>query len=724
MSEAERLHQRADIAVLIGDVVHELQAERGVSTGYINSGGANSGALAEQRRRLDEALGRFNAQAAAQANESAEIEQAMAQFGAALNRVGDVRAQIDGRAGAASELTAGLTEIIGSGMRVIGLVTRDAGSVDADAGRALSAYAAIGRAKEHAGRERAVGQTTLSAARITPDALVHTSGLAGAQDAEIAGVERMLLPEQTDGWSQIRASSNYRSAEDMRRSMFEAAGEAPPVAPQAWFDAATARIDALRNYQVVIAEDAQDIAVSVRSQAQWGLALSTLLALLATAGAIVAARLVGRSITNPLSQLTNTMTALAAGDKTVDVAAAERKDEIGEMGRAVLVFKNAAIALDKAAEEKARLEAEAAAERERNEAERAAKAAEQERVVVGLADGLKRLSSGDLTKRLDTAFAPEYEQLRTDFNEAVDRLQEALGVVISNASGIRTGAGEISQAADDLSKRTEQQAASLEETAAALDQITATVRKTAEGATQVNRAVGGARSDAEASGRIVRDAVAAMNQIDKSSEQIAQIIGVIDEIAFQTNLLALNAGVEAARAGDAGRGFAVVASEVRALAQRSAEAAKEIKQLITDSLQQVESGVQLVGEAGSALDKIVTKVSEIDTLVSDIACSTQEQATGLDQVNVAVNQIDQVTQQNAAMVEESTAASHSLAREADEMMRLMSRFNVGENKHAETAKSAPAPKPAAPAVLAQRQRVAAFAAESAPVAVGQDWREF
>ncbi|HEX7760679.1 MAG TPA: methyl-accepting chemotaxis protein, partial [Caulobacteraceae bacterium] len=331
-----------------------------------------------------------------------------------------------------------------------------------------------------------------------------------------------------------------------------------------------------------------------------------------------------------------------------------------------------------------RLEAEAAdqrtaAEQGRHaaETERARTTQEQAEVVGALAQGLERLSAGGLTHRLTDPFAPAYEKLRADFNAAMDKLQETMKVVTHNTVGIRTGTDEISRASDDLSRRTEQQAASLEETAAALDEITATVRKTALGAAEAREAVGAARGDAEQSGVVVRQAVEAMSGIESSAQQISQIIGVIDEIAFQTNLLALNAGVEAARAGDAGRGFAVVASEVRALAQRSAEAAKEIKALISASTRQVDAGVDLVGQTGEALSRIVTQVTHLNALVVEIAASTQEQAVGLQQVNTAVNQMDQVTQQNAAMVEQSTAASHALAQEATTLARLIATFEVG-----------------------------------------------
>jgi methyl-accepting chemotaxis protein len=293
-----------------------------------------------------------------------------------------------------------------------------------------------------------------------------------------------------------------------------------------------------------------------------------------------------------------------------------------------------------------------------------------------IAQALERLAANDLSYRMPDAIDPQFARVRDDFNGAVEALDETIGAVASATRNVASGASEISTASDDLSRRTEQQAASLEETAAALDEVTATVARSAEGAKRASEAASDARVDAAKSGEIVGDAVAAMDGIEASSTQISQIIGVIDEIAFQTNLLALNAGVEAARAGEAGRGFAVVAQEVRALAQRSADAAKEIKVLIANSSAQVVRGVKLVGDTGQALTAIVGKVSEIDTLISEIAQSAREQAIGLGEVNVAVNQMDQVTQQNAAMVEEATAAAASLRMEADELQRLIARFNV------------------------------------------------
>jgi methyl-accepting chemotaxis protein len=357
----------------------------------------------------------------------------------------------------------------------------------------------------------------------------------------------------------------------------------------------------------------------------------------------------------------------------------------------------------------------------------------QARLVQTLADALGRLSDGDLTAQVLEPVSPEYQRLKDDFNSAVAALREAMSAIVANTDGIRNGADEIAQSSDDLSRRTEHQAASLEETAAALDQLTANVKKSAAGARQASEVVDQAKGEAQRSGEVVRQAVEAMGEIEKSSHQISQIIGVIDELAVQTNLLALNAGVEAARAGEAGRGFAVVAQEVRALAQRSAEAAKQIKGLISASTAQVGAGVDLVGQTGDALDRIVSKVAEIDALVTEISASSQEQATGLAQVNTAVNEMDQVTQQNAAMVEQSTAASHTLRGEAAELIRLVSGFRIGAPSRAAAAPvsarpSAPAPrKPASRAPVAALKTVSSrgggAALKPAPLAQS-DWEEF
>ncbi|SIQ98928.1 MULTISPECIES: methyl-accepting chemotaxis protein [Acidiphilium] len=440
-------------------------------------------------------------------------------------------------------------------------------------------------------------------------------------------------------------------------------------------------------------------------------------------------------IANPYVATVERMEALAAGDLESPVRFTQHRDCVGRITKAMNSFRTALVARNKAEEGlTSRMELEA--QRARAEAERDAAAKDLEHVVHALAEGLERLSSGALTYRLTQAFAPDYERLRGNFNGALGRLQDTMKTIATNTAAIRSGTGEISSAADDLSRRTEQQAASLEETAAALDQITATVGKTAEGATHARDVVGAAQADAERSGAVVREAVAAMSGIEASSLQISNIIGVIDEIAFQTNLLALNAGVEAARAGDAGRGFAVVASEVRALAQRSADAAKEIKALISTSSKQVGSGVDLVGQTGKALQRLVIQIGEINEVVIQIAASAQEQATGLHQVNAAVNQMDQVTQQNAAMVEQSTAASHALAQETEQLASLIAQFEIGDvaeqsSRHAPrkpAARPAPMERPARatsrPAVAQLKVTATAAARKLAVAADADSWEEF
>jgi len=396
--------------------------------------------------------------------------------------------------------------------------------------------------------------------------------------------------------------------------------------------------------------------------------------------AIVCSLLVGwglyQAIARPISGMTSAMRKLAAGETDLEVPAVGRADELGMMAAAVENFREAAIdkrRFDGEAEAaRSLLEAERA-ERERREAEQRAQA---ETAVTLLGGGLAKLAAKDLAYRLSEDIPESYRKLQIDFNTAIGQLEEALLAVAAGASGIQTGSQRVAAGADDLSSRTEKQVVALQQTSGALDRITGTAKAAAAGATQAREVVAAARDEAEKSGGVVGKAIVAMGDIAKSSQHIGQIIGVIDEIAFQTNLLALNAGVEAARAGDAGRGFAVVASEVRALAQRSAQAAKEIKGLISTSATQVEQGVALVGETGKSLERIVTKVSEINQVVGDIALGAAEQSTRLAEVNGAIAQMDQLTRENAAMVEASTAAMHWVSKKSVQLAGLLDQFQI------------------------------------------------
>ena len=504
----------------------------------------------------------------------------------------------------------------------------------------------------------------------------------------------------------------------------ESLGADPATRPQAielvkHDGVADQAVEPVENAIEAIVTDSEGVLAAEATAQKKASAASTLtlaIGILITAAiAVVGGLMLSGGIAAPVAAMTAAMRRLASGDHTIQVPASGRKDEIGQMAAAVTTFKEAAIA-------KERLESDSASQRSLTERERAQreadKAAETQADAVAfgaLGEALDRLANGDLTHRIVVEFAPKAQQLKTDFNAAAGRLQDAMKSIAATTDGVSAGSDEIARASDDLSRRTEQQAASLEETAAALDEITATVRRTASGAKEASQVVATARGDAQRSGEIVSQAVAAMTQIEGSSQQVGNIIGVIDEIAFQTNLLALNAGVEAARAGEAGRGFAVVAQEVRALAQRSADAAKEIKTLISTSTAQVGAGVDLVGQTGEALRRIVEQVASIDTLVNAIAASANEQSTGLHEVNQAVNQMDQVVQQNAAMVEQATAATHALKGEAAELAALVGRFKVSEG--AAVAISAPPPR-ARPNTAVRPGR------GSAAAAVKEDWQEF
>jgi methyl-accepting chemotaxis protein len=453
----------------------------------------------------------------------------------------------------------------------------------------------------------------------------------------------------------------------------------------------------------------------IHAGAAFDIAVSTL-----TVATMIATTLIaGRIICKPYVETVVRMEALAAGDLDSPIAHTGNRDCVGRMTTAMAIF--------------------------RRNMEEANTVEAQGRMAAALAEGLGELARGNLTFRITADFPEAFAALRTDFNAAMDAMMAAVAAVNHAAGSINTGANDILQASDDLSQRTEQQAASLEETAAAMDEITSTVRQTAARADSASSVVAAARGEAEQSGEVVARAVDAMSGIERSSNEISEIISVIDGIAFQTNLLALNAGVEAARAGDAGRGFAVVASEVRALAQRSAEAAKDVKARITASSEQVDAGVELVSETGKALQRIIARFGEISTLVSQIAVAAEQQATGLQQVNTAVGEMDGVTQQNAAMVEEATAGARALASEAHALAGQVARFRTDRRAPAPIPAAMPAATPAAshrggahPIAnpvhrLQQRaadagRRLAAQSRRGGPVAAvaaaADDWSEF
>jgi methyl-accepting chemotaxis protein len=439
------------------------------------------------------------------------------------------------------------------------------------------------------------------------------------------------------------------------------------------FNAAAQQIDVIWTNLTRFAAQQRDAAGTERDRANQisitATALGILVAIFAGIGLIF-------TFKGPILQIAATMRRLAAGDLETAIEGEARRDEIGDMARALGIFKENA-------QEKVRIEAMSEQERAAADAEREGNEREKQEIdrqiqfaVGALAQGLERLADGDVSTTLDTPFVGRLEQLRTDFNRSMMRLQDTIGLIQQNVSAIQGNVRQMSHSTDDLSRRTETQAASLEQTAAAVGEVTANVRAAAEQAREANGIVAETRRSTDGSLVIVRNAVSAMERIEGASQKIGQITEVIDGIAFQTNLLALNAGVEAARAGDAGKGFAVVAQEVRELAQRSASAAKEIKQLINASTTEVANGSLLVQQTGNALASIGEQVSQIATRVETIAGASRDQSAALQEVNGAVNQMDQLTQQNAAMVEETSASSRQLAEEADQLVALLDQFRV------------------------------------------------
>jgi methyl-accepting chemotaxis protein len=462
------------------------------------------------------------------------------------------------------------------------------------------------------------------------------------------------------------------------------AGEPPGVTVEQWSPMSVAKLASLLGVAEAALDAAKAHAGAQYWAALWKLALQLSLLVLAVALAAGLMLMVSRLVTGPLRQIRDAMLKLAGGDFEVVLPGLDRGDEIGAVANAAERFKVLAF-------ERARGEADELVRRQQAEAkmgqaeaeaqakaaeERAQAAEEQARALRSLGIGLSKLSDGDFTFRLNDEIPQAYREIKDDFNTAIGRLHEVIQAVADSTREVAGAAGEISSATGDLSNRIEQQAASLEETSASMEEISATVKANADNAQQANQLTNGTRTVADRGGKVVAEAVKAMSRIEESSRQISDIIGVIDEIARQTNLLALNAAVEAARAGDAGRGFAVVASEVRSLAQRSSEAAKNIKDLIANSSERVQEGVGLVNRAGTALTEIVESINKVADIVADIANASAEQSTGLEQVNQSLTQMDEVTQQNTALVGENTATAKTLAEQSHAMSERIAFFRL------------------------------------------------
>jgi methyl-accepting chemotaxis protein len=511
--------------------------------------------------------------------------------------------------------------------------------------------------------------------------------------------ERNYIKAFKSGWQQmsqdtsqiIQLSSEGRTAEALARL----ATSNEPV------EATTKALTDLASYQREHIEEAGHEALNSYAFALWTGMIAALL-LLATLGGIYL--MMVRLVARPVGQITHAIQELSIGRLDGSLQIADTRDEVGALGRAMRALQEQLVRAEKS------------------------KAEQVELIVSTLGAALAKFKEGDLAARVTAALEGPFARLKTDFNAMASELEQVIGSVAGTASGVQTGSTEIRAASDDLAGRTEQQAASLESAANAMREVTAKVEQSAQNAGAVRETIVRATQRANEGGNVVKRAVGAMDSIVDSSKQITQIIDLIDGIAFQTNLLALNAGVEAARAGEAGRGFAVVANEVRALAQRSAEAARDIKGLISGSAQHVEMGVHLVGETGEALDAIIIQVAEIGTLVEGIATAAVDQAASISKVNVTMGELDRMTQQNAAMVEESAAASRNLSGQAANLANLVARFRgTGMSASAAAFAVPPPPRHAPPAPPPRAMAAAVPAPVHGNLAIELDednWSEF
>jgi methyl-accepting chemotaxis protein len=707
-----------EAAPMISSLVSELQKERGASTGFLGSKGKSfADAMRNQRSLTDKALSNWKqhlsnyTQSAAGTTFARNLEAANSR----LAEIGSTRTSIDALSIDPAKAVEFYTTAISSLVTVVDAVSEM--TEDGRIIRQASALASHIRRWEFTAQTRALGAQGFAAGQFTPAGYQQFMRVQVLSDAYAAMFRRYATPAQAE----YVTNALRGPAQDEFLRMRQLANDSPfdnkmaTVNGQQWFEAATRYVDALNGTEHRLVDDFMAAVKAAASEAQWGfwILLMVALGMLVVTGAISV--FVVLSITRPVGQLVDTMATLAKGNHNIEVPGADRGDELGHMARAVLVFRDAAVEKERLEAQSADAQKAAEVERQRNEAARAAAAAQVKHVVDALGEGLEQLAKGTLTYRITEEFADEYKKVQDDFNGAISQLQETIGAIVTSTREVSNAAGEISSSTTDLSQRTEEQAASLEETSASMEQISATVKQNADNAQQANRFATGTREVCDRGGEVVAEAVKAMSRIEESSRKISDIIGVIDEIARQTNLLALNAAVEAARAGEAGRGFAVVASEVRSLAQRSSQAAKDIKDLISNSSNQVQEGVELVNRAGTSLNEILASIKKVADIVSGIAAASAEQATGLEQVNKALSQMDEVTQQNSALVEENAATAKTLEHQAHAMSERVAFFRVdgaaatGAAPHLETKArptAATAPKPA-PISASKRPQVGA-----------------
>jgi methyl-accepting chemotaxis protein len=589
-----------------------------------------------------------------------------------------------------------LTAFVGTAQGLWNAALRNTSGLDTELGRLANIRVLSWNMRDLAGRERAAISGAMSAkAPLTAEQLATIRTVRAEVDDLWSLLQSNLAdpdhPAIMKGLASIKEGyfGKFRTLADQMRKV-SAEGANYPMPLSQWVDTSTPLLATILDVMEGANAASEARTAEFQNTANRELNTSVALLLLGVVLAIAAAIYARITIAKPIRALTAGMLELAQGNFSIALAGLGRKDEIGDIAGAVESFKIKAA-------ERAQLEADNLLRRQKTEAELAAKAQariaeeqakaaeiqakaaeEQAQALRTLAEGLSRLARGDLTYRLAGGFTGAYKQIENDFNTAIQQLRETIAAIDEATREVGTASSEIATATTELSQRTEEQAASLEETSASMEEFAATVKRNADNAQQANQSAAVTCDTAQRGGEIVARAVEAMSRIEGSSRRIADIIIVIDEIARQTNLLALNAAVEAARAGDAGRGFAVVATEVRSLAQRSSQAAKDIKDLITNSTAQVKDGVDLVNRTGQSLSEIVASIKGVADIISGIAESNAEQASGIDQVNRAVTQMDQVTQQNAALVEQNAATAKSLEQQAAAMRERVAVFEIDD----------------------------------------------
>jgi len=723
-SEMAKLNQMTQAVAGVSRFVHQLQRERGASALFIGSKGAQmANELATERAHTDETRATattFLSELGATTN-SEEIKDAIGKSNAAVAQLDGKRREIDGLTVSVQDSIGYYTAMIAKLLVVTGEIAKVSGN--GEIAVAISGYVNFMQGEESAGLERAVSAAGISQGKFDLAGFVRLLGLRAAQETYFNTFLDSATPAQRDFFQTTMSGNAAKTVADMRDIITAGglSGTMPGIDGKSWFEAATARIDLLKKVEDRIAADLVALTTTIQADATSEFMKLAGVIAVALLFSLVLAFVVGRSVTQPLKALLVSMKELESGNKSVEIPYTDRGDEIGENARALETFKENLLRMEKMEAEQKETESRTAAERE---AAMQKMAGEFEAAVGGIVkaavagdflqrvdlDGktglvlnigtalnslcenvaaalddlskmLNGLAEGDLTQRITAPYQGNFAVLKDNANKTAERISTTIGEIKEFAREIANASAAISTSTTDLSQRTEEQAAGLEQTSASMEEISATVKKNAENAQQASHAAASTREVADRGGNVVANAIEAMAKIDESSRKIADIIGVIDEIARQTNLLALNAAVEAARAGDAGRGFAVVASEVRSLAQRSSQAAKDIKDLITSSNAQVKSGVDLVNRAGTALNEIVASINSVAEVISEIASASAEQSGGIEQVNKALTQMDEVTQQNSALVEENAATARTLQGQANSMDERVAFFRLDAADH-------------------------------------------